>query len=74
MPAWVVVTGFDDSFIYVNDPYVDRDEGETLVDSIHMPILKDKFESMARYGRVGLQALIGLYHDAKHKPGKSNHA
>ena len=60
-PHWVVVTGLDDHFIYVNDPFVDRDEGETPVDSIHMPIQKEKFESMARYGRVGLQAMVVLY-------------
>jgi ribosomal protein S18 acetylase RimI-like enzyme len=58
---WVVVTGYDDSFIYVNDPFVDRDEGETPIDSMHMPILREKFASMARYGRVGLQAMVVLY-------------
>jgi uncharacterized protein YvpB len=57
----VVVTGYDDNFVYVNDPFVDRDEGEAPVDSIHMPILKEKFASMARYGRVGLQAMVVLY-------------
>ena len=60
-PHWVVVTGFDKHFVYVNDPFVDRDEGETDIDSINMPILKDKFERMARYGRVGLQAMVVLY-------------
>lgn len=60
-PHWVVVTGFDDNFIYVNDPFIDHDEGETAVDSIHMPIQKEKFESMARYGRIGLQAMVVLY-------------
>jgi ribosomal protein S18 acetylase RimI-like enzyme len=63
VPHWVVVTGSDDSFIYVNDPFVDREEGETPIDSINMPILKEKFESMARYGRVGLQAMVVLYSD-----------
>ena len=63
VPHWVVVTGSDDSFIYVNDPFVDRDEGETPIDSIHMPIQKKKFNSMARYGRVGLQAMVILYND-----------
>ncbi len=60
-PHWVVVTGFDEHFVYVNDPFVDHDEGETIIDSINMPILKEKFERMARYGRVGLQAMIVLY-------------
>lgn len=63
VPHWVVVTGSDENFIYVNDPYVDRDEGETQIDSIHMPILKDKFASMTRYGRIGLQAMVVLYHE-----------
>ncbi len=58
---WVVVTGYDDHFIYVNDPFVDREEGETPIDSIHMPILRENFASMARYGRVGLQAVVVLY-------------
>lgn len=61
VPHWVVVTGSDENFIYVNDPYVDREEGETQIDSIHMPILKEKFASMTRYGRVGLQAMVVLY-------------
>ena len=61
VPHWVVVTGSDESFVYVNDPFIDRDEGETLIDSIHMPILKERFESMARYGRAGLQAMVVLY-------------
>ncbi len=61
VPHWVVVTGSDETFIYVNDPFIDRSEGETSVDSIHMPIQKDKFASMARYGRVGLQAMVALY-------------
>jgi len=61
VPHWVVVTGSDESFVYVNDPFVDREEGETLIDSIHMPILKERFESMARYGRAGLQAMVVLY-------------
>jgi ribosomal protein S18 acetylase RimI-like enzyme len=58
---WVVVTGSDQHFIYVHDPFVDRDEGETPMDSMHMPIQKDKFHSMARYGRVGLRAMVVLY-------------
>lgn len=70
VPHWVVATGSDESFIYVNDPFVDREEGETTIDSIHMPILKDKFESMARYGRVGLQAMVVLYRNQKQQRTK----
>jgi ribosomal protein S18 acetylase RimI-like enzyme len=57
-PHWVVVTGCDDSFIYVHDPYVDINNGETALDSMNMPIQPSEFRRMARYGRAGLQAVV----------------
>jgi len=58
MPHWVVVSGFDQHFVYVNDPYVDHEEGETPTDSINIAIPKREFTRMARYGRAGLQAVV----------------
>jgi len=57
-PHWVVVTGFDEHFIYVHDPYVDADNGETLLDSMNMPIQPEELRRMSRYGRAGLQAVV----------------
>jgi ribosomal protein S18 acetylase RimI-like enzyme len=57
-PHWVVVTGFDDHFVYVHDPFVDYPNGETTLDSINMPIPREAFTRMARYGRAGLQAVV----------------
>ena len=57
-PHWVVVTGFDERFIYVHDPYVDYDKGKTRMDCINMPILKTEFERMARYGKSVQRAAI----------------
>jgi ribosomal protein S18 acetylase RimI-like enzyme len=59
-PHWVVVAGFDSQFVYVNDPFVDRREGESPVDSIHIAIPRREFTRMARYGRTGLQAVVLL--------------
>jgi ribosomal-protein-alanine acetyltransferase len=59
-PHWVVVTGFDEKYIYVHDPYVDHDAGKTATDCINMPILKKDFERMARYGKAGQQAVLIL--------------
>jgi hypothetical protein len=61
VPHWVVVTGFDEHFVYVHDPFVDYDEGETATDSINMPILRRQFERMARYGRSGVRAVLLVY-------------
>ncbi|HSM04257.1 MAG TPA: peptidase C39 family protein [Longimicrobiales bacterium] len=63
-PHWVVVTGFDEHFVYVHDPFVDEAEGELLSDSMNMPVGRDQFRRMSRYGRRGLQAavLVGPFH------------
>ncbi|NCA69307.1 MAG: GNAT family N-acetyltransferase [Sphingobacteriia bacterium] len=57
-PHWVVITGFDEHFVYVHDPFVDTDNGEIPLDSMDMPIRHDEFSRMTRYGRVGLQAVV----------------
>lgn len=57
-PHWVVVTGFDDRFVYVHDSYVDEDEGKSEADCLNMPILKKDFERMTRYGKAGLKATM----------------
>ena len=64
-PHWVVVTGFDEKYIYVHDPYVDYEAGKTATDSINMPILKKDFERMARYGKAGQEAALILKRRAK---------
>ncbi len=59
-PHWVVVTGFDDRFIYVHDPYVDEEKGWTETDRMNMPILQKDFERMARYGKSGQRSVLIL--------------
>ena len=50
-PHWVVVTGFDERFIYIHEPYVDVEEGETETTCIGIPIARAEFERMTRYGK-----------------------
>lgn len=50
-PHWVVVTGFDERFIYINEPYIDVEEGETETTCIGIPIPRSEFERMTRYGK-----------------------
>jgi ribosomal-protein-alanine acetyltransferase len=57
-PHWVVVTGFDDKYIYLHDPFVDHATDRSRLDSINMPIRKTDFEHMARYGRAQQKAAI----------------
>ena len=64
-PHWVVVTGFDDRFIYVHDPLVDKDMGKTITDCVNMPILRKDFERMARYGKAAQKAVLILKKQAQ---------
>lgn len=58
VPHWLVVTGFDERFIYVNDPYVDVTRHEAGADCIDIPIPRREFERLARYGKLGQKAVI----------------
>ncbi|ALG66681.1 GNAT family N-acetyltransferase/peptidase C39 family protein [Beggiatoa leptomitoformis] len=59
-PHWVVITGFDDKYIYAHDPLVDDAADESIMDSINMPILRKDFERMARYGKSAQKAVLFL--------------
>jgi hypothetical protein len=66
-PHWVVVSGFDESCLYVHDPDFKMDartdiEGEARVamDCQHLPIAREDFQAMRRYGGSRLQAAVVL--------------
>ncbi|SFM20763.1 ribosomal protein S18-alanine N-acetyltransferase [Marinobacter zhejiangensis] len=50
VPHWVTVTAMDDRFVYLNDPEVDVAEGETVSDKQYVPVDRQIFERMQRYG------------------------
>lgn len=58
VPHWVVISGLDEHVIYLNDPFVDREEGESPGDSVNVPIARWEFERMARYGKSGQRAVV----------------
>jgi ribosomal protein S18 acetylase RimI-like enzyme len=58
-PHWVVVTGFDEHYIYIHDSYLA--DNDPQVANINMPILKTEFDRMARYGKSGQSAIVLIY-------------
>ena len=64
-PHWVVVTGFDERYIYVHDSFVDPGLNKTVTDVMNMPILRSEFQRMARYGKAGQKAAL-IIKSAKH--------
>lgn len=57
-PHWVVVTGCDGNFVYLHDPYIDRKSCKEAVDVINIPLARERFVKMSRYGRTRLQAAV----------------
>ncbi|MGB1109302.1 MAG: peptidase C39 family protein, partial [Gammaproteobacteria bacterium] len=67
-PHWVLITAMDEQFVFVNDPFVDRDKQESPIDSIQIPISFDTFQRISRYGRRALRAAVVLFPSAKLLP------
>ncbi|MBW4936244.1 ribosomal protein S18-alanine N-acetyltransferase [Marinobacter sp. F4206] len=59
VPHWVTVCAIDDQFVYLHDPEIDVDAGETMADKQYLPIDRRIFDKMSRYGRLQpLQAAV----------------
>ncbi len=56
IPHWCVVTGFDQKYIYLHDPFIPK--GLTRADSINLPLAKADFERVSRYGRAQHRYLL----------------
>jgi ribosomal protein S18 acetylase RimI-like enzyme len=59
-PHWVVTSGFDDTYVYVHDPYVDTGGAHTATDRMHLPVPLKSFDRMARYGQTQQRAILIL--------------
>lgn len=55
---WVVVTGFDDENVYVNDPWVALDKGKTPKDMTDFPVPRQAFDGMTCYGQQRERACV----------------
>ena len=60
-PHWVVVTGMDDTFVYIHDPHEDVDTYRSQTDNIYLPIGRQTFDKSFRFGRTGLRTSVIIY-------------
>jgi ribosomal-protein-alanine acetyltransferase len=59
VPHWVTVCAIDDQFVYLHDPEIDVEDGETVADKQYLPVDKRVFSQISRYGRnQPLQAAV----------------
>jgi len=57
-PHWVVISGIDERYVYMTDPFVDDDADKSEMDCVNMPVPRDEFDRMARYGKSGQRAVV----------------
>ncbi|MGH6946992.1 MAG: peptidase C39 family protein [Kiloniellales bacterium] len=57
-PHWVVLTGCDERFIYLHDPYIDFETEKTATDCTNIPVTHEEFDRMAQYGTARLRAAV----------------
>ena len=50
-PHWVTITDIAGNLVYLHDPFVEFDEGRTVIDCFGIPVARAEFERMSRYGR-----------------------
>ncbi len=55
-PHWVVVSGADRECFYIHDP--DPADDQVPLDCQHVPISRDRFEQMTRYGQSRLRTAV----------------
>ncbi|MEQ5815520.1 ribosomal protein S18-alanine N-acetyltransferase [Marinobacter sp. NFXS11] len=59
VPHWVTVCAIDDQFVYLHDPEIDVEVGETVADKQYLPVDRRVFSQISRYGRnQPLQAAV----------------
>ncbi|MEO9589485.1 MULTISPECIES: GNAT family N-acetyltransferase/peptidase C39 family protein [Marinobacter] len=59
VPHWVTVCAMDDQFVYLHDPEIDTEVGETVADKQYLPVDRRVFDRMSRYGKnQPLQAAV----------------
>lgn len=59
VPHWVVITAYDDHFIYIHDPDQTADEDhEGHISRVHIPIPEEQFLKISRWGKDKVSAAV----------------
>lgn len=56
-PHWVVLSGYDESCLFVHDPFFEVKKHDVM-DCQHIPIAKDEFSAMSSFGGSRLRAAV----------------
>ncbi|MDH5710935.1 MAG: GNAT family N-acetyltransferase/peptidase C39 family protein [Gammaproteobacteria bacterium] len=60
-PHWVVMSGIDETFVYIHDPHEDEDTYRSQTDNIHLPVARQTFDNSFRFGKTALRTSVIIY-------------
>ncbi|MEL4068870.1 GNAT family N-acetyltransferase/peptidase C39 family protein [Ochrobactrum sp. GPK 3] len=60
VPHWVLAHGEDGRHIFIHDPWVEEEQGESIADAANVPVPFHIFDRIARFGSDGLRAAVIL--------------
>jgi ribosomal protein S18 acetylase RimI-like enzyme len=64
VPHWVVVSAFEDNFVYIHDPnQYHQSEHVGVVGRINIPIHENQFLKISRWGKDRLSAVVVIYRE-----------
>lgn len=59
IPHWVVITAYDDQFVYIHDPDQDTPgQHDGVISKAHIPIPEDQFLKISRWGKNKVSATV----------------
>jgi ribosomal protein S18 acetylase RimI-like enzyme len=62
IPHWVVITAYDDHFIYLHDPDQDTPGHHTgVIAKVHVPVPQDQFLKISRWGKEKMGAAVVIH-------------
>lgn len=60
-PHWITITGIEEDFIYFHDPDPDLEKDQTAYDNMDVPVRRDEFEKMAKFGSKQIKSIVAIY-------------
>jgi hypothetical protein len=73
VPHWVVMSGYDDRCLYFHDPDLNDElksirkaKNKTAIDCQHLPIAREQFDAMSRYGGSRLRCAVVIRPKTNH--------
>lgn len=58
VPHWVVVTGMDERFIYIHDPFINEQDYRFALDNQYLPLGRRDFGKMSQFGQTRLRTAV----------------